>query len=76
MPTPRWGYKIPHFTSSNTADCAIIQKVAIDGSGNYIYSNSEVNSMLDTLMNGNGLWEVDAATLTLMADDIDSRFSL
>ena len=49
---------------------------ALDGSGNYIYSNSEVNSMLDTLMNGNGLWEVDAATLTLMADDIDSRFSL
>ena len=49
---------------------------ALDGSGNYIYSNNEVNSMLDTLMNGNGLWEVDAATLTLMADDIDSRFSL
>ena len=49
---------------------------AVDGSGNYIYSNGEVNSMLDTLMNGNGLWEVDAATLTLMADDIDSRFSL
>jgi hypothetical protein len=49
---------------------------AVDGSGNYIYSNGEVNSMLDTLMNGNGLWEVDAATLTSMADDIDSRFSL
>tara|TARA_B110000438_G_C15724281_1_gene611240 strand:- start:291 stop:1265 length:975 start_codon:yes stop_codon:yes gene_type:complete len=49
---------------------------ALDGSGNHIYSNTEVNTMLDTLMNGNGLWEIDAATLTSMADDIDLRFGL
>jgi len=49
---------------------------ALDSNGEYIYSNAEVNAMLDILMAGNGLWDVDAATLIQMADDIDARFGL
>ena len=49
---------------------------ALDGDGNYIFTNAQVNAMLDTLIAGNGLWDVDAATLTQMADDIDVAFGL
>ena len=49
---------------------------ALDGTGNYILSNSQVNTMIDALNAGNGLWDVDAATLTQMADDIDAAFGL
>ena len=49
---------------------------ALDGSGNYIFTNTQVNAMLDTLMVGNGLWDVDATTLTQMADEIDAAFGL
>ena len=32
--------------------------------------------MLANLEAGNGLWDIDAATLNSMADDIDARFGL
>ena len=49
---------------------------ALDGSGNYLYTKDEVDAMLANLEAGNGLWDIDAATLINMADDIDSRFGL
>jgi hypothetical protein len=49
---------------------------AIDGSGNYLFTKEEVDAMLANLEAGNGLWDIDAATLNSMADDIDARFGL
>ena len=49
---------------------------ALDGGGNYLFTNSEVNNMLAILEAGNGLWDVDAAALIQMADDIDARFGM
>ena len=49
---------------------------ALDGGGNYLFTNSEVNNMLAILEAGNGLWDVDAAALVQMADDIDARFGM
>ena len=36
------------------------------------FSNSEVNSMLDELMAGNGFWDVTADQLNSMADNISA----
>ena len=49
---------------------------AIDGSGNYLFTKAEVDAMLANLEAGNGLWDIDAATLISMADDIDARFGM
>jgi hypothetical protein len=49
---------------------------AIDGSGNYLFTKEEVDAMLANLEAGNGLWDIDTATLNSMADDIDARFGL
>lgn len=44
------------------------------GTNSPYFSNAEVNIYLDTLMNGNGFWDVDAQTLDEVAAGIASRF--
>ena len=44
------------------------------GSGNYLFPKAEVDVMLANLEAGNGLWDIDTATLISMADVIDARF--
>jgi len=39
-------------------------------------TKEEVDAMLANLEAGDGLWDIDAATLNSMADDIDARFGL
>ena len=40
------------------------------------FSHSQVNSMLDTLSSGNGLWDVTIEELNQMATDIQNTFNL
>tara|TARA_B100000945_G_scaffold294120_1_gene270593 strand:- start:142 stop:1467 length:1326 start_codon:yes stop_codon:yes gene_type:complete len=50
-----------------------------DGNGNAYFTHSEVNSMLTTLVHpttGNGLWDLNAAVLTGMANTIQAAAGL
>ena len=44
--------------------------------GNPYMTNEEVNAMLDKLMAGNGFWDISAADLNTMADQIESAAGL
>ena len=44
--------------------------------GQYLVPKADVDAMLANLEAGNGLWDIDAATLISMADQIDAAFGL
>ena len=46
------------------------------GDGTPYMTNSEVNTILDTLMKDNGFWSVTTETLTTLADQIDAATGL
>ena len=46
------------------------------GDGTPYMTNSEVNTILDTLMKDNGFWSVTTQTLTTLADQIDAATGL
>ena len=48
---------------------------AVGLDGQYLVPQTDVDAMLANLEAGNGLWDVDAATLTSMADQIDAIFN-
>ena len=48
---------------------------AVGPDGQYLVPKTDVDAMLANLEAGNGLWDVDAATLTSMADQIDAIFN-
>lgn len=48
---------------------------AVGPDGQYLVPKTDVDAMLANLEAGNGLWDVDAATLTAMADQIDAIFN-
>ena len=41
-----------------------------------LFSNSEVNTMLDQMMAGDGFWDISASDLNAMASDISSAAGL
>ena len=49
---------------------------ALGADGQYLVSKEDVDAMLVNLEAGNGLWDIDAATLISMADQIDAAFGL
>ncbi|WP_224489535.1 DUF4856 domain-containing protein [Robertkochia flava] len=51
-----------------------LQFTRMPGTNAPYFTNEEVNGYLETLMAGDGFWDVDAATLEAMASEIASRF--
>ena len=51
-----------------------LQFTRMPGTNAPYFTSQEVNAYLETLMAGNGFWDVDAATLETMASEIASRF--
>ena len=49
---------------------------ALGADGQYLVPKADVDAMLANLEAGNGLWDIDAATLITMADQIDAAFGL
>ena len=49
---------------------------ALGTDGQYLVPKADVDAMLANLEAGNGLWDIDAATLITMADQIDAAFGL
>ena len=52
--------------------CQQFLQFALGADGQYLVPKADVDVMLANLEAGNGLWDVDAATLISMADQIDA----
>ena len=63
-----------HGLSEGVGFVVSLQFTYNDGAPHFSYS--EVNSMLETLSNGNGLWDITSSELNLMASDIQASFNL
>ena len=63
-----------HGLSEGVGFVVSLQFTYNDGAPHFSYS--EVNSMLETLSNGNGLWDITSSELNQMASDIQASFNL
>ena len=63
-----------HGLSEGVGFVVSLQFTYNDGAPHFTYS--EVNSMLETLSSGDGLWDVTSSELNQMASDIQASFNL
>ena len=63
-----------HGLSEGVGFVVSLQFTYNDGAPHFSYS--EVDSMLETLSNGNGLWDITSSELNQMASDIEASFNL
>jgi hypothetical protein len=63
-----------HGLSEGVGFVVSLQFTYNDGAPHFSYS--EVNSILETLSNGNGLWDITSSELNQMASDIKASFNL
>lgn len=52
-----------------------LQFTRLPGSDSPLFTNAEVNTMLDELMAGDGFWDVTTTTLDNISDEIAAKFS-